>query len=531
MSSIAASSTGAVPTAATPPRVNPWIVATSVMFATFMEVLDTTVVNVSLPHIAGSLSASTEEATWALTSYLVANAIILPITGWLASLLGRKRLLMISVTGFTLASFLCGIAPTLATLIVFRIIQGATGGALQPLSQAVLLEAFPPEDRGKAMGFWGLGVVVAPILGPVLGGWLTDNYSWRWVFYINLPVGIASLVMTRLYVFDPPYLRKALGRIDYWGLGLLALGIGALQIVLDKGQQEDWFASSFILAFAVVAIGGLVIFVIHELTTSAPVVDLRVLKNRSYATGVFLMSVVGFVLYGSLVILPLMLQTLLGYPALQAGIAMAPRGMGSFLTMPLVGAITTRVDVRKLLALGMFGGGMTLIWMSFLNLSTGYWDIFWPQFIQGISLSLLFVPLTTVTMDSIPRDQMGNATSLFNLMRNLGGSIGIAAAATMSGRGQQMFTNILGAHVTQYDAAATGMLQNMRGAYAASGADAVVADQRAHAALFGMVQRQAAMLSFVDVFRFMGGLFILMIPLIFLFRRPKHQRPPMGGGH
>src|SRR5690349_14351868 len=268
MSSIAA--TAAPTSAAAVPRVNPWIVAISVMFATFMEVLDTTVVNVSLPHIAGNLSASTDEATWALTSYLVANAIILPITGWLASLLGRKRLLMISVTGFTLASFLCGIAPSLGALIFFRVIQGATGGALQPLSQAVLLEAFPPQDRGKAMGFWGLGVVVAPILGPVLGGWLTDNYSWRWVFYINLPVGIASLVMTRLYVFDPPYLRRQLGKIDYWGLGLLAVGIGALQIVLDKGQQEDWFSSNFILLFTAVSIACLVIFVVHELRTSAP---------------------------------------------------------------------------------------------------------------------------------------------------------------------------------------------------------------------------------------------------------------------
>ncbi len=507
------------------PRVNPWIVAISVMFATFMEVLDTTVVNVSLPHIAGNLSASTDEATWALTSYLVANAIILPITGWLASLLGRKRLLMISVTGFTLASFLCGIAPSLGALIFFRVIQGATGGALQPLSQAVLLEAFPPQDRGKAMGFWGLGVVVAPILGPVLGGWLTDNYSWRWVFYINLPVGIASLVMTRLYVFDPPYLRRQLGKIDYWGLGLLAVGIGALQIVLDKGNQEDWFSSNFILTFTVMAVVGLVVFVIHELRTSSPVVDLRVLKDRSYATGVFLMTVVGFVLYGSLVILPLMLQTLLGYPALQAGIAMAPRGVGSFLTMPIVGIITTKVDVRKLLAIGMFGGGVTLVWLSLLNLNVGYWDIFWPQFLQGVSLSLLFVPLTTVTMASIARDRMGNATSLFNLMRNLGGSIGIAAAATMTARGQQRFTNILGQHVTLYDPPALTMLQNLRAMYMSAGADVATATQRAEAAVFGLVQRHAAMLSFIDVFRFMGVLFLLMMPLIFLFRRPK----PGGG--
>src|SRR6059058_1959879 len=254
--------------------INPWLIAVSVMFATFMEVLDTTVVNVSLPHIAGTLSASIDEATWALTSYLVANAIILPMTGWLASMFGRKNLLMLSVVGFTAASFLCGLAPTLGLLIFFRILQGATGGALQPLSQAVLLEAFPPQDRGKAMGFWGLGIVVAPILGPVLGGWLTDTYSWRWVFYINIPVGIASLVMTKLYIFDPPYLRQESRRVDYWGIGMLAVGIGALQIVLDKGQEADWFSSTFITSLAVLAATMLVLFIVHELNTDSPVIDL-----------------------------------------------------------------------------------------------------------------------------------------------------------------------------------------------------------------------------------------------------------------
>src|SRR6516165_10390714 len=255
------------------PQANPWIIAISVMFATFMEVLDTTVVNVSLPHIAGNLSVSIDEATWALTSYLVANAIILPMTGWLASTFGRKRLLMISVVGFTGASFLCGLAPTLSTLIFFRIVQGATGGALQPLSQAVLLEAFPPSERGKAMGFWGLGVVVAPILGPVLGGWLTDTYSWRWVFYINLPVGIASLVMTQLYIFDPPYLRSEKRSVDYWGIGLLALWIGCLQIALDLGQEHDWFSSHFITFLIATACIGVVVFIVREWVAKEPIVD------------------------------------------------------------------------------------------------------------------------------------------------------------------------------------------------------------------------------------------------------------------
>src|SRR5437867_5728344 len=319
--------------------VNPWIIAMAVMFGTFMEVLDTTVVNVSLPHIAGNLSATVDEAVWVLTSYLVANAIILPLTGWLANHFGRKRLLMASITGFTASSLLCGFAPNLALLVLFRVLQGICGGALQPLSQAIMLEAFPPERRGKAMGFWAVGIVVAPILGPVLGGWLTDNYSWRWIFYINIPVGVASLVMTRLFIFDPRYIRRQSESIDYWGIGLLALGVGALQLVLDKGQQEDWFESRWIAWLAVISAGALAAFVARELRAANPVLDLRVLRLRSYSTGVFLMTVLGFVLYGSLVLLPIWLQTLLGYPALRAGIALAPRGMGSLLFMPIVGII------------------------------------------------------------------------------------------------------------------------------------------------------------------------------------------------
>src|SRR5262245_51195820 len=478
-------------------QVNPWIVAISVMFATFMEVLDTTVVNVSLPHIAGSLSVSIDEATWALTSYLVANAIILPMTGWLASRFGRKRLLMLSVVGFTASSFLCGLAPTLGLLILFRIIQGATGGALQPLSQAVLLEAFSPQDRGKAMGFWGLGIVVAPILGPVVGGWLTDNYSWRWVFYINIPVGIASIVMTKMFIFDPTYLRSDSRRVDYWGLGLLTVGIGALQYVLDKGQEDDWFQSTTITVLAVVAAAAIIALIIHELTTDEPVVDLRLFKHRSYAVGVFLMTVVGFILYGSLVLLPIMLQTLLGYPSLQAGIAMAPRGIGSFFMMPLTGLMTGRFDARKLLTIGLLVGGATLLWLSGLNLQAGYWDIFWPQLIQGAGLSLLFVPLTTIAMDSIPRERMGYATSLFNLMRNIGGSIGIAVTGTMIARDTRVVTGTLGAHVTMYDQASQSLFAQLRAGFMAAGADAVSATNQAYAALFGMVQRQAAMVSFV----------------------------------
>jgi len=510
------------------PHINPWIIAISVMLATFMEVLDTSVVNVSLPHIAGSLSATIDESTWTVTSYLVANAIILPMTGWLASAFGRKRLLMLSVVGFTGASFLCGFAPTLGSLIFFRIIQGATGGALQPLSQAVLLEAFPPNERGKAMGFWGLGVVVAPILGPVLGGWLTDNYSWRWVFYINIPVGIASLVMTKMFIFDPPYLRQKSRGVDYWGIGMLAVGIGALQILLDKGQEEDWFQSHLMVALAAIAIVMLTIFVIHELMTDDPVVDLRVFKARSYAVGVFLMTVVGFVLYGSLVLLPIMLQTLLGYPSLQAGIAMAPRGVGAFFMMPLTGLMTGKFDARKLLTAGLIIGGVTLLWLSLLNLQSGYWDIFWPQLIQGVGMSLLFVPLTTVSMDPIPRERMGNATSLFNLMRNIGGSIGIAVTGTMIARHSQANTATLGAHVTQFDPNTQSIFYQMRSAFMAAGADMVTATERAYAAIFGMVQRQATMVAFVGLFWLLGVIFLVMIPLVLLMKRPEHGGPAVG---
>src|SRR5260370_14712117 len=318
------------------PAINPWIIAIAVMLGTFMEVLDTTVVNVSLPHIAGDLSVTPDEATWVLTSYLVSNAIVLPLAGWLASRFGRRRILPLSVAGFTFFSFLCGIAPNLPAMIVSRVFQGATGGGLQPLSQAILLEAFPPEQRGKAMAFWALGIVVAPMLGPVLGGWITDSYSWRWLFYINLPIGIAAVAMALLFIYDPPYLRRARQGVDYWGIGLLAVGIGALQIMLDKGQEADWFASHLIVILAVLAVGGLGIFIVRELMTRDPAVHLSCFKDRTYSTGVFMMTVLGFVLYGSTVLLPLWLQTLMGYPALQAAMAMLPRALGSFPFIPVV---------------------------------------------------------------------------------------------------------------------------------------------------------------------------------------------------
>jgi len=505
------------------PKINPWIIAIAVMLSTFMEVLDTTVVNVSLPHIAGSMSASVDEATWTLTSYLVANAIILPMTGWLSNYFGRKRMLMTSVTGFTIASFLCGLAPNLPLLVIFRIIQGACGGGLQPISQAVLLESFPPEDRGKAMGFWGLGIVVAPMLGPVLGGWLTDSYSWRWVFYINVPVGILALIMTQLFIFDPHYIRRTARSIDYWGMGMLAVGIAALQIILDKGQELDWFSSNFVTRLTVISVVALVAFVIYELVVAEPVVDLRAFRERTYSAGVFLMTILGFVLYGSLVILPIFLQTILGYPALQAGIAMFPRGLGSFIAMPFVGAIMSRFDPRKLLVIGLIACSLSLVMLGTLNLNVGYWQIFWAQFLQGLSLGFLFVPLTTVTMDPISNEKMGNATSIFNLMRNIGGSMGIALSTTIVARSSQGYTNFLGRNVTPYSPQTQSAFESLRSFFMSSGVDAATASQRAYAALFGMVQRQASMLSFNHTYLFLAVLFIIVMPAVFLMRRPKSR--------
>jgi MFS transporter, DHA2 family, multidrug resistance protein len=509
------------------PEINPWLIAIAVMSSTFMEVLDTTVVNVSLPHIAGSLSASTDEATWTLTSYLVANAIILPMTGWLAGRFGRKRLLMMAVSGFTIASFFCGLAPSLGFLIVFRCIQGACGGGLQPLSQAILLESFPAEKRGQAMAFWALGIVVAPMLGPVAGGWLTDNYSWRWVFYINVPIGVISLLLTQALIFDPPYLRRERSGIDYWGIGLLVVGMGSLQVMLDKGQEEDWFGSQFIVLLAVLAVLGLGALIIRELKAQHPVIDLNVFRYRSFAVGTFLMTIVGFVLYGSTVLLPLLMQELLGYTATHAGVTNLPRGLASFLFMPVVGILTGKADARKLLAAGLLSTSAAMFWLSFSSLDIGFWNFWWPLMLQGAGLGLIFVPLTTVTNDPIPRERMGNATSIFNLMRNIGASIGISSVEAIQFRHAQIHIHNLGEHINLAGARTQQALAELQHLFMARGADRVTAQNQAHAALWGMVQRQANMLSYNDVFRFLGVMFLVLVPLIFLMRKPQGKGPAM----
>jgi DHA2 family multidrug resistance protein len=500
---------------------NPWLVAISVLAGTFMVILDSTVVNVSLPYIAGNLSATVEEATWVLTTYLAANAIIIPITGWLANYFGRRQLLQIAVVCFTAASFFCGFAPTLSILILFRIIQGVSGGVMQPLSQAIMLESFPPHERGQAMALWGLGIVVAPIFGPVIGGWLTDNYSWRWVFYINVPVGVFALMMIRRFVFDPFYIRRGSARIDYWGLGLMIVGIGALQVALDQGQEEDWFASDWITVMFVVATVALLTLMIHEVVARSPIVNLRVFKEPTYATGVVLITMTGFVLYGSLVVLPILLQTVMHYPPLQAGIAMVPRGLGMLIMMPIVGILIGRMDPRLLLSSGFGIGAFTLYWFSALDLTAGYWDYFWPQFIQGAGFALIFVPLTTVTMDPISNEAMGNATSIFNLMRNVGGSTGIAATQTLLARGRQRHINILGTQVHVYSSITQERLHQYQAAFIAQGADPVTAAQRAQGALWAKVQQQAAILTFNDAFRLLGFILLLVVPLGYIMRRPR----------
>jgi len=502
--------------------VNPWIITIAVMLATFMEVLDTTVVNVSIPHISGNLSATYEEGTWVVTSYLVANAIILPMAGWLASYFGRRRMLLACVAGFSIASLLCGMATSLPQLIIFRVLQGLAGGGLQPLAQAILFETFPKEKHGQAMAAYGLGIIVAPIIGPTLGGWITDNYTWRWIFYLNIPVGVFSLIMMARFIHDPPYIKRSRdGSVDLWGIGLLALGLGSLQILLDTGQRKDWLGSRDIRIEAFLCIVGLLFFVIRELTVEHPIVDLRALKDRSFAVGVLLMSAVGFCLYASLVLLPQYLETLLNYPSMQAGLALSPRGLGSFALTFIVGAIASRVDVRKLLIVGFLVGAMTMFMFSGLNLNAGYWDIFWPQVMQGGAMACMFIPLAAAAMSHVSREKMGNATSIFNLMRNIGGSIGIAMMTTLLARRQQMHQSRLVEHIRPGQPHVSALLHQFTQFFVLKGSDPVTAARQAYGAMFGQVQQQAAMLSFVEAFKVMGVVFLVMIPMVALLKDPK----------
>ncbi|HKV36693.1 MAG TPA: DHA2 family efflux MFS transporter permease subunit [Pyrinomonadaceae bacterium] len=506
------------------PSFNPWLIAASVMLATFMEVLDTSVANVSLPHIAGNLSATTDESTWVLTSYLISNAIILPATNWLGHFFGRKRFLIVCIGIFTLSSALCGAATSLDMLLVARVLQGAGGGALQPIAQAVLLESFPREKRGSAMAVYGMGIVVAPIIGPTLGGWITDNYSWRWIFYINVPIGILAVFMASTFLEDPPYIRSQRpGRIDYIGFGLMALGLAALQIVLDKGQEEDWLSSSFITKLIVIAIVALIAFVVWELRTKEPIVNLRVLGNRNFAVGVVLITAMGVVLYGTIALLPLFLQTLMGYPALQSGLAVSPRGIGAVVSMIVVGRLVGKIDGRYLVMFGFVVVGYSSYLLADINLDISISSIVWPQIIAGLAMGFVFVPLTVMTTGTLSNEQIGNATGIFNLMRNVGGSFGIAAVTTMLARGAQVHQAAMVSHLTPYDTAFQQRVSELAGVLGGP-ASVMLAQQQAYGAIYQTLVRQANLLAYIDNFRFLAFMCVICAPAALLFKRVRNGR-------
>jgi DHA2 family multidrug resistance protein len=502
------------------PQVNPWIIAASVMTATFMVVLDSSVANVALPHIAGNLSATTDESTWVLTSYLVSNAIMLPAAAWISQRMGRKRLLMSSIIVFTGASLLCGVAPNLPMLIIARVLQGIGGGGMQPLAQSILMESFPPEELGVAMAVYGVGIVVAPIIGPTLGGWITDSYSWRWIFYINLPVGAVSLLLVRMFIEDPPYIRRRRsGRIDYLGFGLMALWLGALQLVLDKGQEADWFSADWIRWLAVIAAIALIGFLWRELSIRAPIVHLPVLKDRNFALGTTITTVYGLILYGVTAMLPLFLQTLLGYPALDSGLAVSPRGIGSLASMVVAGFLVDYVDRRILLACGFGILGASAVMLSRLNLEISMSSIVLANIVNGFATGFIFVPLTTMTMGRLPKEEMANAAGIYNLMRNIGGSVGIAAITTSLVRGTQRHQAYLVHNVSSGNPALVQLLHGLQNKLILGGVDAYTAHRKALGMIFGMVQQQASLLAYMDNFRSLGYLSLLCIPLALLFRR------------
>ena len=502
------------------PQVSPWLVAMTVMLATFMEVLDTSVANVALPHIAGGLAVDVQKSTWVLTSYLVANAIVLPLSGWLASLFGRKNVFMGCVALFSLSSLLCGLAPSLNALILFRIFQGLGGGTLQPISQAILLESFPPERRGAAMGIFGMGVVVAPIVGPTLGGWLSDNLSWRWIFFINIPVGLLSLFLTSLLVSDPPYLiRKKLGniKIDYIGLALISLGLGCLQVFLDKGQTDDWFASRFITAMGTIAFVSLAGLVVWELFHPSPIVNLRLMKERNFAVSVSAMFILGFVLYGSIVLLPVFLQQLLGYTATLAGLVLSPGGILTLMSMPIVGALVGKVDVRALIATGLLIVAASMFYMASFNLQIAFSTAVTARLIQGAGLALLFVPINAAAFYYMAKENVGQGTGLMNLVRNVGGSSGIAFVTTLLARRMQVHQSTLIHTLTPLNPAYQQTVSGIKAALVQRGVSPTLAEQQALGMIGNSLRRQAGSIAYVDVFWILGAIALAaIVPMMFL---------------
>ena len=510
------------------PAVNPWIIALAVTLATFMEVLDTSIANVALPHIAGSLSAGQDESTWVLTSYLVSNAIVLPLSGWLSSVVGRKNFYMGCVALFTLSSFLCGLAPNLAVLIVCRVLQGAGGGGLQPSEQAILADTFPPAKRGMAFAVYGMAVVTAPAIGPTLGGWITDNFSWRWIFFINIPVGIFSILLTSRLIEDPPYFRRrklSETHVDYIGLGFVALGLGTLQVVLDKGQREDWFESHFILILSLLSAAALVFVVVWEWKNKDPIIDLHLFRDRTFGISNLLMFMLGFALLGSTLLLPLFSQTLLGYTAQQAGLALMPGGFTIIILLPLVGFLLSRYTPRWLLLFGLVVLSFSLFHMTKFNLDIDFRTVATARVVQAVGMAFLFVPINTAAYAFLPRDKNNAASGLMNLARNMGGSVGISVVTTMLDRRTQIHLTDLSRNLNAANPALQKMLAGATQAMQARGLSSPDATQRAYALIQGTVQRQAVMLSYIDCFWFLGVAIMLMIPAVFLIKKSK----PGGG--
>jgi MFS transporter, DHA2 family, multidrug resistance protein len=512
--------------------MSPWVIAPIVGLAAFMEVLDVSIVNVSLQHVAGSLAATPDEATWVLTSYLVTNAIVLPISGWLSETLGRKRYFLGCIVGFTITSLVCGLAPSLGLLIIARGLQGMTGGGLQPTSQAFLADAFPPEKRGQAFAAYGLAVVFAPAIGPTIGGWITDNFEWRWVFLLNVPVGIVLTILATRVLADRPgdaLARRARARggirLDYIGFALLVIGMCALQIVLDKGQEDDWFSSSLITNLSVTAVVALTAFVVWEWRRADPIVDLRLLADRSFAIGSLLMFMLGFALMGTTVLLPLFVQTLLGYTATDAGLVLSPGGFATMLMMPLVGAVSGKIDARLLITLGLVWTGGAMFHMSGFDADIDYGTVAWARVYQSLGLGLLFIPINTAAYQGVPAAKNATASAIINMMRNIGGSVGIALMTTFLARREQFHQNMLVEHVSPYSALTSRMLQRLQQVYLGANASAADALHQAQAQLYAMVQTQAAVLSYIDAFWVMGALLLAMTPLVLLLRKPRGGQP------
>lgn len=506
--------------------MNKWLITLTVMLPTLIEIVDTSVVNVSLDHIRGSLSAGIDESTWTITSYLVSNAIIIPLTGWLSRFFGRKRYLVSSVALFTGSSFLCGSAWNLKSLVFFRVLQGIGGGALQPLSQSILLETFPPRQHGMAMAAFGVGIMFGPIIGPLFGGWITDNWSWHWIFFINVPIGIISMLMISLFITDPPYMTRQRMRIDYWGLMFLALGVGCLQFVLDKGQREDWFSSGLITLVAAVSAVSLIAFVVVELTAKNPVLNLRALKNVSFSSGNLVMFFAFFNLFGSIVLLPIYLQTLMGYTSFLAGYVLGPGGLAALLAMPMAGRLVNKVNPKALLAFGISVAALSTYLMSRFTLDASFGTVILPRVVLGVGMGFLFIPLTTLTLSTVKKEEMGNATSIFNLLRNLGGSFGVAFVTTILARRAQFHQFRLVENLTPFDTSYRVASEQAAGMLAQRGFPDALSEQGGLGLIYRELLRQAQMLSFNDTFLITSILMISILPLVLLMRRGDREGPP-----